>query len=202
MFVVGLTGGIGSGKSAVSRLLERQGIAVIDADRVARDVVEPGEPALNEIAGHFGPGILNEDGRLDRARLRGIVFADADARRWLEALLHPLIRARIEHHIRTAESPYCMLVSPLLLETGQLELVDHVVVVDVSEETQIERTVARDDNSREQVERIMAAQIDRRSRLAGADSIIDNSGTPAALSEATLKLHQTLLELARNRRDR
>ncbi|MFC6669547.1 dephospho-CoA kinase [Marinobacterium aestuariivivens] len=202
MYIVGLTGGIGSGKSAAARILEQQGILAVDADQVAREVVEPGEPALTRIAEHFGADVIQADGRLDRARLRQIVFADEQGRHWLEALLHPLIRQRIEERLGNASSLYALLVSPLLLETDQRRLVDHVVVIDVPEETQIERTVSRDHNSREQVERIIAAQMDRQSRLAKADSIIDNSGTPEALTEAMLKLHQRLLGLAPKRRDR
>ncbi|GGO82488.1 dephospho-CoA kinase [Marinobacterium nitratireducens] len=202
MFVIGLTGGIGSGKSAAAHILESQGIVCVDADIIAREVVEPGEPALERIADHFGAELLQADGSLDRARLRQIVFADPEARSWLEGLLHPLIRERIIHRLHTAKSEYALLVSPLLLETDQHSLVDHIVVVDVPEETQIARTASRDGNSREQVERIMAAQMSREDRVAKADSIIDNSGTPEALTEATLKLHQALLSLARNRSNR
>jgi dephospho-CoA kinase len=201
MFVAGLTGGIGSGKSAVARLLQEQGISAVDADQVAREVVAPGEPALAQIAEHFGAEILQSDGTLDRARLRQIVFASADARLWLEALLHPLIRERIQASLQSATSAYALLVSPLLLETDQHRLVDHVVVVDVPEETQLARTVARDQNTTEQVKRIMAAQIDRSSRLARADSIIDNSGDLQSLRAMSLQLHQTLLQLAQDSRD-
>ncbi len=201
MFVAGLTGGIGSGKSAVARLLQEQGITAVDADQVARDVVAPGEPALGQIEQQFGADILHADGTLDRARLRQIVFATPDARLWLEALLHPLIRARILSSLQSATSAYALLVSPLLLETDQHKLVDHVIVVDVPEETQVQRTIARDQNSTDQVRRIMAAQIDRTSRLARADSIIDNSGDLQSLRATTLQLHQTLLQLALDPRD-
>ncbi|NVK44250.1 MAG: dephospho-CoA kinase [Oceanospirillaceae bacterium] len=201
MFIVGLTGGIGSGKSAAARILEEQGVVAVDADVVARDVVEPGEPALAQIAQHFGKDILTPDGGLDRAKLRQVVFADSEARGWLERLLHPLIRERIQSQLGAARSEYALLVSPLLLETDQHSLVDHIVVVDVPEDVQVSRAATRDGNSREQVERIMAAQMDRETRVAKADSIIDNSGTPEALSEAALRLHQALLSLARNRKD-
>ncbi|WP_020683277.1 dephospho-CoA kinase [Marinobacterium rhizophilum] len=201
MFVAGLTGGIGSGKSAVANLLQEQGIVAVDADQVARDVVLPGEPALAQIAQHFGTDILLPDGTLDRTQLRQIVFADPKARLWLEALLHPLIRERIQASLHAATSPYSLLVSPLLLETDQHSLVNHVIVVDVPEETQLQRTVERDQNSPDQVKRIMAAQIDRQSRLARADSIIDNSGNLQSLRTATLQLHQTLLQLAQDLRD-
>lgn len=201
MFVAGLTGGIGSGKSAVANLLQEQGIVAVDADQVARDVVLLGEPALAQIAQHFGTDILQPDGALDRAQLRQIVFADPKARLWLEALLHPLIRERIQASLHAATSPYSLLVSPLLLETDQHRLVNHVIVVDVPEETQLQRTIERDQNSPDQVKRIMAAQIDRQSRLARADSIIDNSGNLQSLRTATLQLHQTLLQLAQDLRD-
>lgn len=200
MLIAGLTGGIGSGKSAVARVLQDQGIVAVDADQVAREVVEPGEPALSEIAIHFGRNILQPDGSLNRATLRQIVFASPAERLWLEALLHPLIRQRIERALHAAASPYSLLVSPLLLETDQHCLVDHIIVVDVPPQTQLARTIERDGNSQEQVERIMAAQIDRQSRLARADSIIDNSGTLQALTDATLQLHYKLLRLVHSPR--
>lgn len=201
MFVAGLTGGIGSGKSAVARLIQEQGIVAVDADQVARDVVAPGEPALVQIAERFGADILQPDGALDRAGLRQIVFATPDARLWLEALLHPLIRQRIQTSLQEARSAYSLLVSPLLLETDQHRLVDYVVVVDVPEETQLQRTIERDQNSTDQVRRIMAAQMDRQARLARADSIIDNSGNLQSLRAATLQLHQRLLQRAQDARD-
>jgi dephospho-CoA kinase len=201
MFVAGLTGGIGSGKSAVARLLQEQGIVAIDADQVARDVVAPGEPALAQIAERFGVDILQPDGALDRARLRQIIFATPEARLWLESLLHPLIRQRIQTSLQGARSAYSLLVSPLLLETDQHRLVDYVVVVDIPEELQLQRTIERDQNSTDQVKRIMAAQMDRQARLARADSIIDNSGNLQSLHAATLQLHKTLLQRAQDTRD-
>jgi dephospho-CoA kinase len=201
MFVAGLTGGIGSGKSAVARLLQEQGIVAIDADQVARDVVAPGEPALAQIAERFGVDILQPDGALDRARLRQIIFATPEARLWLESLLHPLIRQRIQTSLQGARSAYSLLVSPLLLETDQHRLVDYVVVVDVPEEIQLQRTIERDQNSTDQVKRIMAAQLDRQARLARADSIIDNSGNLQSLHAATLQLHKILLQRAQDTRD-
>ncbi|ANG61963.1 dephospho-CoA kinase [Marinobacterium aestuarii] len=201
MFVAGLTGGIGSGKSAVARLIQEQGIVAVDADQVARDLVAPGEPALAQIAERFGADILQPDGALDRAGLRQIVFATPEARLWLEALLHPLIRQRILASLQEATSAYSLLVSPLLLETDQHRLVDYVVVVDVPEETQLQRTIERDQNSTDQVRRIMAAQMDRQARLARADSIIDNSGNLQSLRAATLQLHKTLLQRAQDARD-
>ena len=196
MFVVGITGGIGSGKSAVSNRFEALGIRVVDADLASRWVVEPGRPALARIAEHFGDDVLATDGSLDRAVLRRLVFADPEERRWLEALLHPLIAEEIRTALTAAESPYAILVSPLLIESGQTEFVDRVLVVDVPETVQIERTMARDDNDEAQVRSIITAQIDRPSRLARADDVIDNDGGLDALDAQVAELHHRYLELA------
>lgn len=195
-FVVGVTGGIGSGKSAVTQRFEQHGIDVVDADIAARQVVEPGRPALAAIADHFGREILLPDGNLDRAALRQRVFADEEQRLWLEQLTHPLIGEEILQQLGASTSPYAILASPLLLETSQKALTHCVVVVDVPEAVQLQRTMARDANDEAQVKRIMAAQIDRQSRLAGADYVIDNSGSLAALDEAVASLHATLLQRA------
>lgn len=194
---VGVTGGIGSGKSAVTDRLQAYGIAVVDADIAAREVVEAGGPALAAIAEHFGHQLLREDGSLNRPALREIVFADEMQRRWLEELTHPLIRERIEAQLTEAASAYVVLSSPLLLETSQREFVDHVVVVDVPERVQMQRTMQRDDNSEELVQAIMDAQINRAERLEHADSVIDNSGNLAELDDQVEALHQRLLALAR-----
>ncbi len=196
MYVVGLTGGIGSGKSAVSRQLETLGIQVIDADIVAREVVEPGEPALQRIAERFGNEVLTDDGQLDRRQLRAIVFADSKQRTWLEDLLHPLIRDRILQQLDAAQSAYTVLVSPLLLETDQHLLVNHTVVVDVEAAQQISRTASRDNSSEEQVRAILAAQMSREERLDRADSVVDNRGELAALAAQVSNLHQLLLTAA------
>lgn len=193
--VVGLTGGIGSGKSTVARLFGALGVHWVDADDVARQVVEPGTSALAQIAEHFGPEILTADGALDRARLRGIVFEKPDERAWLEGLLHPVIREELvrqlkkEHH----DFPYVLLVSPLLLETDQHQLVDRILVIDVPRETQIERTMARDTNSREQVERIIAAQMPSEKRLERADAVIDNSQPLDDVERQVRELHERLM---------
>ncbi len=191
--IVGITGGIGSGKSAVTGLLEKRGITVVDADLAARIIVEPGKPALKAIAQEFGEAILLSDGTLDRAALRSRVFSDDGARRWLEQLTHPLIGEEILLQLQASTSPYTILSSPLLLETQQKKLADTIVVVDVPEETQIDRTVARDANDREQVERIMAAQMSRAERLAQADIVIDNSGSLSELELEVNQLHENLL---------
>lgn len=196
MLTVGVTGGIGSGKSAVTQRFERLGITVVDADLAARVIVEPGQPALAAIASHFGPHILQADGSLDRAALRKLVFADDAQRRWLEQLTHPLIGAQIQRQLAESTSVYTMLSSPLLLEGTQQQLVDLVVVVDVPEAVQLQRTMQRDDNDEAQVRRIMAAQLPRDQRLERADRVIDNSGSLAALDDQVAQLHRELLQLA------
>mgnify|MGYP000551330465 CR=1 FL=1 len=196
MFVVGLTGGIGSGKSAVTRLFESLGILVIDADQVAREVVEPGEPALDKIASRFGQDALLETGSLDRRYLREVVFAEPKQRNWLEQLLHPIIRDRIMLKLEQSSSRYTILASPLLLETDQHLLVNHVIVVDATEAQQIERTIERDQSNTEQVKAIIAAQMSREERLSKANDIIDNSGTEADLMPLVEKLHKAFLKKA------
>ncbi len=196
MFVVGLTGGIGSGKTAVSDRFAALGVTVIDADIAARVVVEPGQPALAKITDHFGPETVTGSGELDRAKLRELVFNNEAERKWLEALLHPLIGAEISAQIGAATSPYAMLVSPLLIETSQLQLTQRVLVVDVPVEVQIARTVARDDNSEEQVRAIIASQASREQRLAAADDVISNDQGLEYLDEQVQALHRKYLALA------
>jgi dephospho-CoA kinase len=196
MFVVGITGGIGSGKSAVTDYLETLGITVIDADKVARVVVEPGTPGLAAIAEHFGTNILLADGGLDRAMLRKIVFDNHDERKVLEGITHSRIRDEIARQLSQASSPYVVLSSPLLLESGQNTFVDYVVVVDVPEEVQLRRTMARDDNSEALVKQIMAAQLDRQTRLSRADTSIKNDASLEVLYERVEKLHEDLLARA------
>jgi dephospho-CoA kinase len=192
--VVGVTGGIGSGKSAVTERLQAKGIEVVDADVVARQVVEPGTPALAAIAERHGSEILLPDGSLDRAALRKRVFADESERLWLEQLTHPLIGEEITRQLAAAQSPYVILSSPLLLETAQHERAQLVVVVDVPESVQLERTMARDSNDEAQVRRIMAAQMSRDERLARADFVVDNSGGLELLDAKVEGLHRELLE--------
>lgn len=190
---VGLTGGIGSGKSVAAEMFAELGVPVIDADIVAREVVEPGEPALISIAEHFGRDILLPDGGLDRARLREIIFKDQGEKKWLEELLHPLIRERIVQQMSRQSAPYLLLVSPLLIESGQNRLVEQVIVVDVSEQIQMERTLNRDGVSREQVVRILSSQLPREERRAHADYLLDNGGDLAALREQVKSVHQQLM---------
>lgn len=199
MLVAGLTGGIGSGKSAASDCFVSLGVPVIDADRVARLVVEPGTEALARITEHFGNGVIQTDGSLDRAALRRIVFDRERERSWLEALLHPRIR---DHILDTLEQldeqghPYAVLASPLLLETDQHLLVNKVIVVDVPEAVQISRTMARDQIEETQVRQILAAQMQREERLKHADFVLDNSGDEDQLCAAVTALHPRLLALA------
>jgi len=191
--VVGITGGIGSGKSEVTRRFEAHGIVVVDADIAARIIVEPGGAALAAIAGRFGNNIIVADGSLDRAALRQRVFADEDERRWLEQLTHPLIGEEIRRQLAAADSPYSILSSPLLLETQQKQLADCVVVVDVPEALQLERASRRDGNSQEQIRRIMAAQMRREDRLDLADIVIDNSRPLSELDTVVDELHKEFL---------
>ncbi len=195
-FRVGLTGGIGSGKSTVAAAFADLGIAVVDADIVARAVVTPGSDALAQISTHFGEKVLTADGELDRARLRQIVFADSTAKNWLNQLLHPRIRQQMLQQLDSTASPYSILVAPLLLENQLDRLVDVVLVVDVMPETQLSRTMQRDRNSAELVQSIMAAQCSRAERLAAADYVIDNEAPPAMLAGEVAKLHRIFLQLA------
>ena len=192
-FVVGITGGIGSGKSAVTDYLETKGITVVDADKVARVVVEPGTSGLAAIAEHFGHDILLPDGTLNRAALRKIVFDNPDERKVLEGITHPRIREEIARQLSEAGSPYVVLASPLLLESGQSSFADYVVVVDVPESVQLSRTMTRDNNSEQLVRSIMDVQLDRETRLARADTSISNEGTLEELHSRVDALHSDLL---------
>ncbi|WP_406829070.1 dephospho-CoA kinase [Microbulbifer sp. ARAS458-1] len=200
MFTVGLTGGIGSGKSAAAARFRHHGVNVVDADQAARVVVEPGRPALNAIAQHFGAGVILPEGRLNRAALRKLIFDNPDERRWLEQLTHPLIREEIIASLmasaETHSAPYAILESPLLLETSQSELVQRICVVDIPEEVQLARASARDANSVDQIRKIMDAQMPRAERCARADDILDNSGSLESLYAQVDALHQQYLQLA------
>ncbi len=196
--VIGLTGGIGSGKTAVSDLFAEKGIAVIDADVIAREVVEPGQPALEAIKDKFGSDILLEDGSLDRRQLRDVVFNSPDMKAWLNNLLHPAIRQAMIEQTKNAQSAYCILSVPLLVENGLNSMVKRVLVVDVDEDTQVQRTCARDEQSEDQVKKIMSAQATRSQRLALADDVIDNSGNKDSLVAQVDKLHNFYLECAKS----
>lgn len=201
--IIGLTGGIGSGKSEVCRRFIAKGIAVIDADIVAREVVEPGMPALEKICIHFGDSILfaptdNQPPALNRAKLREIIFSRPDEKTWLEQLLHPLINQSIRTQLNNAKSPYCILASPLLLETQQYMLVDRILVVDTTEQLQLERASQRDANNEAQIRAIMQTQLSRHDRCSRANDIIQNHGNLNELDEQIEKLHQLYLGLASN----
>ncbi|MCP5163028.1 MAG: dephospho-CoA kinase [Hahellaceae bacterium] len=193
MNVLGLTGGIGSGKSAASDWFERQGIAVVDADIVAREVVAPGEPALDDIFNHFGPASRLDDGSLNRAYLRQKIFSDAQEKQWLEALLHPIIRTRILSKLEGATTPYAILVSPLLIETDQKLLCDRILLIDVPTSLQITRTIQRDSSSQAQVEAIIASQASREFKRSHADDIIVNDSDLAALYDQLAVYHRKYL---------
>ncbi len=194
--IVGLTGGIASGKSTAARLFQRLGVPVVDADQIARDVVEPGEPALEAIRERFGDGVLDARGALDRARLRECVFADPAARADLEDILHPRIREVMDARLAALDTPYAIAMIPLLLETGRAARVDRVLVVDLPREAQVARARARDGSTRETVEGILDAQVDRDTRLARADDVIVNDGPPEALRPQVERMHERYLELA------
>jgi dephospho-CoA kinase len=196
MLKIGLTGGIGCGKSTVADMFAAKGIPVLDADRIARDLVEPGQPALQAIAQRFGPGLLKA-GRLDRERLKHIVFADPEERRWLEGLLHPLVYDEMRRRIATLSAPYCLLMVPLLLESGRRDFVDRVLVVDCPAEVQRQRIRCRDGSSDAEIERVLSAQLSREARLAAADDIIENAGLEADLPERVEALHRFYLSLGK-----
>ena len=191
--IIGLTGGIGSGKTAVSDTFKSLGIDIVDADVTSRLVVEKGQPALDDIQAHFGDGILDSENNLDRAKLREIIFKNPQERVWLEKLLHPKIAKHIKDQLENSDSPYCILVSPLLLETEQKSYCSFVLVVDVPEESQIARTAKRDGVSEEQVKNIISAQIDREKRIEQADEIIINDGSMEELKEKVVVLHTKYL---------
>ena len=193
---IGLTGGIASGKSTVADLFAARGVPVIDTDVIAREVVEPGRPALAEIAREFGPDILDEEGRLNRRRLRDVVFRDDKRRETLEAILHPRIREETEAQAAAAGGAYQLIVVPLLVESPMQATMDRILVVDVSEETQLERLLQRDAESEVQARRMIAAQASREDRLRIADDVLDNDGTLDATADQVDRLHQKYLELS------
>ncbi len=196
MFRVGLTGGIASGKTTVAALFTDLGAGLVDTDRVAREVVAAGEPGLEAIVEAFGADILLDSGDLNRSALRAIAFGDPDERRKLEALLHPLIRARTLAQLETLEAPYAVVVVPLLVETDFAQFVDRVLVVDCPRELQLERLVRRDQISAADAEAILAAQVDRETRSAHADDILDGSQSLPMTRERVGILHTDYLRRA------
>ena len=195
-FTIGLTGGIGTGKSTVAAEFKNLSIAIVNADEGSRAVVEPGKPALLKIADQFGDQILLSDGSLDRATLREIIFNDVIKKQWLEELLHPIIRNWIMKRLNDSDSPYMILESPLLLETDQHKLVDAVLLIDVPVELQLERAGARDANNSDQIQRIINSQMSREQKIKKADWIFDNSDDKALISVRVSELHEKFLSLA------
>ncbi len=195
-YIVALTGGIGSGKSTVADAFARHGAPIVDADVIARQVVQPDTPALAAIAAHFGKEILQPDGTLDRATLRERIFSQPDEKVWLNQLLHPLIQQETQRQLAQTTHPYALWVVPLLVENHLQSRADRVLVVDVDRETQLARTIARDGISRQQAHNILSAQATREQRLAAADDVIDNSGTAQGIEPHVAALHRRYLELA------
>ena len=194
MFTVGLTGGIGSGKSTVADLFAAHGVPVIDTDVVAHEMTAPGGAALDAIRAAFGEAVMQADGTLDRAVLRRRIFSDGDARRQLEAILHPRIRQIVAQRLATLTAPYALIVIPLLVETGGYrEVLDRVLVVDCPEDLQISRVMARSGLAQDEVEAILAAQAGRTARLAAADDVILNTTSPEALRTQVAMLHRRYL---------
>lgn len=195
-FIVGLTGGIASGKSLVADLFAEQGVTIVDTDIVAREVVEPGSPALEEIRELFGDHVLANDSSLDRTAMRNIIFNDDEKRRQLESILHPRIRDESFRQVANATGPYVIVVVPLLYESPMKEAMHRILVVDCSEETQIERLMSRDNESREQACRILATQASREERLSIADDVLRNDGGVDSVRSAVQQLHERYIEQA------
>ncbi len=193
MYLVGLNGGIGSGKSTVAELFAKQGIHIIDSDTIAREVVASGSPALKEIINYFGHEIISTDGQLDRAKLRQIVFNNTKKRVWLENLLHPLICDACLEQAAQAQSPYCLILLPLLVDSPLRRALDFLIVIDVAKEHQIKRASHRDNCETALIKKIIDAQQSHEYRLSQADALIDNNGDLAHLNEQVIKLHQQIL---------
>ncbi len=196
MYVIGLTGGIGSGKSTVAALFKAKGIPVIDADILAHDITQPGESSLKQIVEIFGPEILLSDGHLNRLKLRKIVFSDEVKRKKLEKVLHPLIRHKMKLLAESHHAPYCIAMIPLLLETTPNPLIKRILVVDTSENLQITRVAARDNTSPDEIKNILKAQMSREERLKLTDDTIINNGSYEDLIPQVDKLHELYLYLA------
>ncbi|MEH0832047.1 dephospho-CoA kinase [Pectobacterium cacticida] len=201
-YIIALTGGIGSGKTTVANEFAKLGATIVDADIIARQLVEPGKPSLDAIKLRFGNRILTADGSLDRAALRQRIFSSPEEKQWLNSLLHPLIHQETQAQFQAASTPYILWVVPLLVENGLQQQAQRVLVVDVDSATQLERTMARDGITRQQAENILAAQATREQRLAYADDIIDNSRGSDALAPQVIKLHRHYLALAASAADR
>lgn len=199
MLVIGLTGGIGSGKSTVAELFKKRHVPVIDTDIIARELVKPDQPALNEITAEFGNTIIQSNGELNRSALAEITFHDKQARKKLEAILHPRIRENMQSQIKNITSPYVIVVIPLLIETGQSDQVDHILLVDCPEDMQIERVKHRDNRDEQQIKDILHAQSSRQARLSTADDVIENRGDISELDAKIELLHQKFLSMSQDR---
>jgi len=195
-FVVGLTGGIGSGKTTVAALFAKKGIVLIDTDQLARDVIQPGSKALQDIVQAFGPSVLSSDHTLNRRALRKIIFADLKKRQWLEHLLHPLIRIAMLEKIQAAQSPYCIAIIPLLLENEPNPIINRILVVDASESLQKIRAIKRDELHADDIQKIIDSQIPREKRLQGAQDVIVNDGKLEDLIPQVDKLHELYFTLS------
>jgi len=203
VLIIGLTGGIGSGKSTVARLFSQYDTPILDADQISKELVEIGQPALQHIQQLFGQTVLHPDGRLNRAVLRQKIFSDKQAKQQLETLLHPLIRTQMQQQTKqlaqqTPAPAYCIQMIPLLLETQQQAFMDQILVVDLPVTLQIQRVTQRDQQSKTEVEGIIQQQVSRQQRLQAADAVIDNSGTLDSLKKQIKPLHQGYLQQAKN----
>lgn len=190
MLVIGLTGGIGSGKSTVAELFAKKGVTIIDADVITRELTRPGQAALKKIEEHFGKDILNNDGTLNRNKLRKIIFENLAEKQWLEKLLHPMVRDEMKRQAELAPSSYCIAVIPLLLETEKNPLIDRILVVDTPEAIQLQRALSRDKSSEAEIQAILDAQLSREMRMDAADDVIDNWGSFEDLLPQVERLHR------------
>lgn len=201
MLRIGLTGGIGSGKSSAAAMFARRGVPVIDADEIAKQLVAPGQPAYERIIQRFGKEFVDADGFIDRGRLRRHVFDDPASRRELEAILHPRVRRQIQRQLRALRAPYCVIVIPLIFEANQQDLVDRILVIDATEDTQVQRVAARSSLADDEIRKIIAAQIGRNVRLRQAHDVITNEGELEQLEERVDAFHTRYLDLAREQRE-
>jgi dephospho-CoA kinase len=196
MLVIGLTGGIGSGKTTVAKLFAERKIPIIDADVIAHEITKPDSPAFIDIVEHFGKKVVMADGSLDRMKLRSMIFNDPNQRRWLEYLLHPVIRKEMERQIKKLKTPYCIAVIPLLVEVEFYSFIDRILVIDAPESQQIERIMTRDQASKEHIESILKSQATRKARVAKAQDLIMNDGIVENLVPQVEKLHRMYLGLS------
>ncbi|EKT55913.1 dephospho-CoA kinase [Providencia sneebia] len=198
-YIVALTGGIGSGKTTIANEFAKLGIEIVDADIIARQVVQPNTPALGAIISHFGPSILSSDGSLNRERLRQIIFSDDTEKKWLNALLHPLIQQKTQNQLQKSNSAYVLWVVPLLIENNLTHLADRILVVDVTPDEQLKRTIQRDNVSEEHVISILNAQSSREKRLSYADDVITNHDGELNIADKVAKLHENYIILAQKK---